>query len=797
MDYFKKKFFLFLIVLLIFFSGRALFIIPKEGLQDTALTTIQVSLFKDALSSEDAEVLLLKPLEEQVQHMPGLIETRGVISRGEALLFLDFDASLTSSEALQHTLSRVSNLHSKLPVHSRGPFVSEVDESLIPLVRINLSGVLEKHQLYAIADDLQAKILAQVPGVLEATIQGRKKDVVEVLLDPNKVESYGLLSPLLVDTFSKNTQGVQGEDLHAASGAISVSVPGLFKSLSDIEKLSIKNESDGTLRIKDVGYVNQTYTEPTAIFRENGAPVVSLRITKKRGFNLLDTVGQLNALLITEKNTWPQSLMVSVIQDASKTILEIINDLKNRFFTGLILVSLMILCAFGWRSSLLIGGTLALCHLLTFLVLEIFGESLNIFILFSLIISIGICLAPSILIVDCARDNMHEGVPPKEAYGKAFSQNALLVLTSTLISISTLAPFCFWPGPVGHLMASVPRALLVSIGLSSITALLFAPVLATSFFKKPKVSSHETNMFLPLTKWSLRWLERALRKPCSVLFGLIVLFLSIGILIAAFGKIPMLYPSSDTSRTLLLVHARGSLSLEEKDALIQKVESSIEAHSEVTTCFTQINELPKSLPDDVIALIYLSFDQASPQEKQKVLAQIEDTTSKIGSVLVEFRHAPLIPALENTMNFSLSGASFEELESTSKSLQNFLSSLPTVISVQNNSPLPSIEWEMTINQGEAAKFDASTYTAGMAIQILGSGLKLGEFKPKNLSEEIPIVGRFPRSHRSLSELQKMSITTNKGLVPLSNFVTLKPSNYTGSSPREWHSLYFSFASVFF
>ena len=288
--------------------------------------------------------------------------------------------------------------------------------SLFPVLIVKLSGEIPQRTLYQMARDLRDNIEGSLPSVRKAEIMGDQEEVVEILIDPTRIESYGLSFDQVILNFAQNNQLIPAGNIEMGAGRFAIKVPGVLENILDIQRLPIATHQDAVIQLQDVADVRRTFKDRGSIVRDAGKPAVSLEISKRTGENLIQTIEDVKAIVKAQQKKWPDHVAVSFANDQSYHIRDMLNDLQNSIILAIILVMGIVVMSLGWRSSFLVGVAVPGSFLMGIMIISLMGLTVNIVVLFSLIFSVGMLVDGAIIVVEYADLKIEEGMPPREAY---------------------------------------------------------------------------------------------------------------------------------------------------------------------------------------------------------------------------------------------------------------------------------------------------------------------------------------------------------------------------------------------
>jgi multidrug efflux pump len=753
--------------------------IPKESEPDVKVPMIYVQLSQRGISPEDAERLLLRPVETQLKSVGNVKEMRSTAFEGGGFVLLEFEAGFDSKAALADVRAKVDDSKHDLPQDVDEPQVTEVNLSLYPVLVVSLSGNLPERSMLRIARAAKNAI-EQAPGVLTAELRGARDEAVEIVVSPSLMASYGVsLDQLGSLTANFNTLIAAGA-LEGQSGRFSVKVPSLFEKPQDITQVPVIASPKATVTLLDVADIKPTFKDATSVTRVNGRPAMVIEVSKRTGANLIETVDAVKAIIERLKTTWPDGVQVSFSQDKSKIIRQMLADLQNSVATGVLLVVVIILFALGFRASLFIGIAIPASFLAGVLGLQLAGLTINIVVLFSLILAVGMLVDDAIIVSEFAERRMSEGMPPREAYSLAATRMAGPVIAATATRVAAFSPLLFWPGIVGEFMKYLPITLIATLSASLVVALVFTPTLGALLGKASPVPHDER---VADRGPYMRLVRLALRQPGMTLVLAAFLLVAVQVAYGKLGRGVEFFPNVEPDFGQAIVHARGNLSLEEKDRLVGEVEKRVLGFDGLSTVYTRVGEQPRGqseISEDTIGVIQFEFgDWKTRASAHVIMDQMREKTADIPGILVEVTAPRAGPPTGKPVQVQLSALDPAQLPEAARKVAAILAQRPDIRDLDDGQPLPGIDWKIAVNKAEAAKYGAGVNTVGAAVQLVTNGLKATEYRPADSDKAVDILVRFPSDKRSLDQIDELRIQTPAGHVPIGNFVERVPAPRVG------------------
>ncbi|MES2627276.1 MAG: efflux RND transporter permease subunit [Pseudomonadota bacterium] len=774
--------------------------IPKEAEPDITIPMLYVNIIHEGISPEDAERMLIRPMETQLRTLDGLKEMRATASEGAGVIILEFEAGFDTDQALTDVREKVDLARPELPADSEEPFVQEINLSQFPILVVMLHGDVPERTLVTIARDLRDK-LEGLPGVLDAAVGGDREELLEIIVDPVALESYDISYADLINYVSRNNRLVAAGALDTGQGRFSIKVPGIIEDLDDLLNMPVKTDGQRTVTFQDVATVRRTYKDPDSYARLDGNPAIALEISKRSGSNIIEVVDAVNALVAAEQTRWPTNLHVTITQDNSRQVRTMLVDLANNVAISVLLVMIVTLGMLGMRSAGLVAISVPGSFLTGVLIIHMMGYSMNIVVLFGLIMSVGMLVDGAIVVVELAERNLENGYSPKLAYVEAAKRMAWPVTSSIVTHLAAFLPLLFWPGIVGEFMKYLPITLLVTLSASLVMALFFVPAFGAMLKPKAHTSGpvrtvaadtdmlgearHNFTVAHGATRVYLNMLQKAISRPFTVL-GLAIAFqIGVMMLYGAVGRGVEFFPSIEPEVAQLSIHARGDLAVLERDALVKEVEERILDMPEYESVYARSGvRMGNDTAEDIIGRIQLQFVEWNQRRPAaEIMEDVRERTADLAGIYVEPEVQESGITSGKPIQIELSATDPDILNDAIEDLREGMEQLGGFIDVTDNRPLPGIDWRIEVDRQEAARFGTDISSIGSAIQLVTNGIMLGDYRPDNVDDEVDIRVRFPENLRNLNQLDRLTVNTSQGNIPVSNFIDRVAAPRVGSLER--------------
>ena len=768
--------------------------IPKEAEPDIEIPIIYVSIEHDGISPEDSERLLVRPVEQELRSIEGVKEMFANAYEGGANVRLEFDAGIDTKRALQDVREKVDLAQAKLPSETDEPTVNEVKMARFdPMLVLNLAGNVPERTLTTIAKNLKEKLEA-LPGVLEVSLVGTREELMEVVVDPLAMESYGLDQAQIISFVSRNNRLVAAGALHASEGRFPVKVPGVFESAEDVLDLPIKAVGDRVVHFKDIAQVRRTYKDAESVARLNGKPALAIEVIQRSRANIIDTINDVNAIIDEERSYWPAEIEIVASRDKSVDVNDMLSELQNNVLAAVLLVFIVIIGILGIRSALLVGIAIPGSFLMGILLIGSFGITINMMVLFALIMAVGMLVDGAIVVTEMADRRMAEGDSRHDSYSRAAIRMSWPIIASTCTTLAAFVPLALWPGTSGEFMKYLPITLIAVLSASLVMALLFVPTLG-SIFGRTGANTEEARRNLAaaetgnldevsgLTGRYIQFLKRTLRRPSLNVAGVTGLLVAVYAAFFIFGKGIEYFPDVEQPFGMVDIRARGDLSTAERDRLVQQVEARILGMPEIKYLYAKTGSSDQGAEDQIGSLTLNYVDWRHHRPADEIMAEIRERTSDLVGIRIETRKPDPGPPMGKPIRVEFSSRFPDQLNEAVARVRAHMESNNDIVNIEDSRPLPGIEWQIKVDRAEAARFGADISLVGAMVQLVTNGIKIGEYRPDDSDDEIDIRVRYPEESRSLAQIDELRIPSKQGLVPISTFIERVPAQKVGTIRR--------------
>ncbi|WP_421792170.1 efflux RND transporter permease subunit [Hyphobacterium sp.] len=765
---------------------------PKEADPDIPIPFIGVTVPLEGLSPEDAERLILRPAETELRAIEGLEELNSTGALGAGVMVLEFDITFDSDQAILDVREAIDLARREFPEDAREPVLREVNAALAPAIVVQLYGDIPERALFRMARNLQDELEA-LPSVLEANLAGTRDELLEVIVDPARLQAYGITSAQVIQAVQSNNQLVAAGALDTGDARFQVKVPGLFETAADALSLPVARSGDTVITMADIADVRRTFKDRDGFARYDGRPAFSLQVVRRPGANIIDMTQDVRTRVEEIAETWPETAGHAFSLDVSTYVQDSLNSLTSSITLAIVLVMILVVAALGIRSALLVGIAIPSSFLFSFLLLAVFGYSVNFMVMFAMVLAVGLLVDGAIVVVEYADRKLAEGRPRIESYAMAGKRMFWPIISSTCTTLAAFLPFLFWNSIEGQFMAYLPTTLIFVLSSALLMALVFLPALGSVIGKQPAkgdasalaslaADSESKPTELPgFTGAYTRMIATLVKRPLMVALATIVAVIGI---VIWFGSTPHRveqFLDVEPERVYVFVRARGNLSPTEQYGLALQVEERIAGIEGIQGYYTTVgaaagastfNDGASNAPSDTVARIFIEFlPYGQRRNGREILADIQDAATGIPGLVTEVREFEQGPPQGKDIQIELRSNNEQALNEAALLVRAHLDEDPRMIDIEDTLPLPGLEWEIIVDREEAGRFGADVQQIGAAVQLVTNGALVGRYRPDDADEEVDIRVRFPENYRSIEALDQLRVNTSEGSVPLSNFVT--------------------------
>ncbi len=769
---------------------------PREANPDVSIPFVMVTTPYVGVSPEDIETLVTVPLENELTGLKDLKEMRSTSAEGVSMISLEFEPEVVIEDVLQRVRDRVSRATSELPEDAEDTDVREISFSDMPIMIFTLGGPIDDVRLKRYGEDLQDE-LKRLPGVLDVTLSGGRTRQIRVQVDPVRLDHYSLSLNDVIGAVSSENVNIPGGDVRADGSSFLVRVPGEIDQPRELEGVAIKRVGDRPVFIRDVATVVDGFADQQTYSRMNRDPAISLALTKRTGANILEVASAAKEVTERHAKGWPEGTGYRVLGDQSRFVKDMVSELENNIIAALILVVGVVMFFLGIRNSLFVAIAIPLSMLLGMIVLKMLDTTLNIVVLFSLILVLGMLVDNAIVLVENIYRHLEQGKTLEQASVDGGKEVATAVTASTLTTVAAFVPLMFWTGIMGEFMVYLPFTVVIVLVSSLVVAVGILPVLTSRLMKKRGKTADKLHQH-PVMRVYRRFLVWSLDHR------LVTAALTLLVLIGSFMAYRELnhgtefFPDVEPDRATITLRAPEGTDVEATDALVRRVEDILAAEKNVDVFVSEVGVAASDFSSSNAAnqaRITADFlphatklhegDTARIEDPRRTIDRLRDAVALIPGAEINVDKERMGPPVGAAIAVEVSGKNFHEAGRIATRVRRELAEIPGVTDVSDDYRVGRPELRLQVDRGAAKRVGASTQAVAMTVRTALTGTKASTFRDGEDEYDIT-VEIAPRFRDNISSILRLRIpgridtSPDTFAVPLSAVADYKLAGGSGS-----------------
>jgi len=773
--------FMFIIVLMGVQAYRDL---PRESSPDVKIPFVSVAAPYAGTSPEDMENLVTRKLEQQLKGVKDLKEMKSMSAYGISVISLEFESSVDISDALQSVRDRVELAKPDLPADPRNDLVvKEFSASdLFPVMQVNLSGEIDLFLLKKLGEDLQEE-LEQIPGILAVELLGGIENEVQVEVDPEKLVYYNLSLIDIQDAVALQNMTIPGGKLSLGLYDYQVRVPGEVDKPEEILDFVVNPGIDPPVFMRDVATVKFGIKDRETISRVGGVDAVTLLVKKRSGENIIIIAEKVRQVIEREIIDYPDGVSIAIVADQSVQIKNMVSELENNILSGLLLVILVLLSFFGVRNAFFVATAIPFSMLITFIVLKAMGITLNMVVLFSLILSLGMLVDNAIVIVENIFRHRGKGKGADEAADYGTSQVSNAVIASTLTTVCAFGPMILWPGIMGEFMKYLPITVIITLLSSLLVALVFNPVLCARFMPVPgsgkgnelvgdRLIRSGLTFYRPILSW-------ALGHRIVVLFGITALLIGTGIVFSFFNHGVELFPETEPQIAAVNIAAPSGTRIEATDNFAQFVENEVAQISDLKAYNTVVgasfaDQLGSGHPPSHQATVTLEFVDLLDRSTSSsgTIVDLREALASMTGATITVEEQAEGPPVAKPINIEISGDDFDVLGQLAGTVRERIRNLQGLVDIDDNYDNDLPELRIIPDVEKAGRFGLRTFDIAGTLRTALHGAETAKYREGE--DEYDITVRYAADFRGkVEDLENATVFFEGSTIPVSAFAEIE------------------------
>lgn len=778
----------FALMLIILIVGIYSYIVlPRESTPDITIPVVLVVTPYEGVTSGDIENLITHPIERKLKGLKDVEEIRSVSAEGSSMITIEFVPDVDIDNALQWVRDKVDQAKGDLPKDLEDdPSILEINLSEFPILMVAISGQTDETVLKKVGEEIEDRI-EQISGVLDVVITGGREREILVEFDPDRLYAYRISLSEVVRAIQRENVNIPGGSIDIGQGKYLLRIPGEFTDPAEIDNLVLTERDGRVVYFKDVAKIVDSYEDRTSRARMNGKQSVSLAIKKRTGANIIEVADRVFALLKFAEAELPPGIELSVTMNQSKDIRRMVSELENNIITGLILVVVVLFMFLGFRNSFFVALAIPFSMLLSFAVLQLLGITLNMVVLFSLMLALGMLVDNAIVIVENIYRHMQEGKTAVEAAKTAASEVGWPVISSTVTTLCAFFPMTFWPGIMGEFMKYLPLTLIITLTASLFVALVINPTLCGHFMSLSKKAELKERKPTQIIHFYSQILQFALKRRLLVVLSSFVLLAGIIAAYAILGHGVELFPDIEPNRAFIEIKAPEGTNLAASDELAQHVESFVTREHDIRFMISEVGTSSSdqgggSSVQSNLSRITLDFLEREDRQDdaRDVLDRLRTAVGPLAGAEFKVEKQEEGPPTGPPVNIEISGEKIQVLDRLVTAAKQLIKDVPGLVDLKDDFSKAKPEIRIDVDREKASLLKLSTAEISEMVKAAISGTKLGVYREGE--DEYDIIARMPESRRtSVADIGNLLIPAIDGSpVPLSTVAEISLAAGFGS-----------------
>ncbi|MCP4749588.1 MAG: efflux RND transporter permease subunit [Proteobacteria bacterium] len=780
-------------MLLIFFIGlNAYRTLPREAAPEVQIPYLIVTVPYPGSSPKDVESLIVDKLETEMKNLDELKELSSTSTEGAGMIALEYHLGTDIEAAKTEVRDALDRVTHELPEDAEDPIITEINTADFPIMTVNLSGTIGLFQLKEIAEEVKDRI-EKIPGILEVKRTGGLEREVKIDVDPDKLRYFNVDLNQVSNAIAYENANIPAGDIAMGPLKYMIRVPGEITSPDDIRKMVITAPNQIPVFTKDVAKVKFGFKEVTSRSRYYTVESVSLNISKRSGENLLFITDQVKKIISEKQEKYGNIVSFTIISDYSDYVKKSVKDLENNIYTGLCSVLLVLILILGVRSSFFVAAAIPFSMLISFLVIQTLGLTMNMIVLFGLIMALGMLVDNAIVVVENIYRHLELGLSPQEAAKTGVGEVAIPVTTSTITTLVAFFPLLFMPGIMGDFMSYMPITLIITLSASLFVGLVINPVLCSSIMRRPKKLKFNDELKIAENSRVLRTYRSILNWSLGNRSWIVVTVLIVWIAIAIiYFKMVLpkagveFFPTSEPDHAVIHIEAPFGTTLDNSDKMVKKVEEvllpyygktdSIVANvgqprgSFSTGKTTHLSHLVTAFPDWETRTVVPSV----------IIKQIREILDAFSGAKYRITKAAHGPPTGKPVNIDIRGNDLIILKKVSMDIQKRVKNVPGLVNLADNFAANRSEIQVIIDREKTARLGLRTIQIASILRTAFNGKTVSTYRVDK--DEYDIVVRLDKRFRkSTTNLENLYIKTPMGeSVSLSELAEIRSAVALGS-----------------
>lgn len=733
------------------------------------LPYVTVTIVEKGASAEQLETKVAKPMEEAVGQISGIKHIYTTVKEGVSQTIIEFVLEKSPDVAAQEIRDKASGIRGNLPADIDDPIIVKYDPTAKPIISLALTGAVSKEELSQIVTDKVTKKLYTVKGVGGVSVYGNLEHEIQIKLDKNKLEAYGVSTSEVINSLKSDNLEIPGGKVTDGSSEISLRTNANVKSVQDFNNLLVAKRNGTEIRVVDVAEVVDGFKDQESVSHYHGKDAIGIDIIKQSGANTVATADEIKKAVSLLKDSLPKGVQVDIVHDNSVSIRASVDDVLKTIVEGCILAIIIVfLFLREWESTLISAVSLPTSIITTFIAMKVMNFSLNTMTLMALSLAVGLLIDDGIVVIENIIRHLHMGKSPLQAAKDATSEIGLAVLATTLAVVAVFLPVAMVTGIIGKYFIEFGLTVAFSMLVSLFVSFTIVPMMSSRLLK----STHKRNktfvgrfldwfnrMFDLLADKYGHFLKLVLRHRLVTVVLAVLMFVSSMTLIPSLGF--TFLPTTDNGELNITENLDSGWALEKADLKAKEIEAILVKHPEIRYSYT-------TLTNNNIAIFVKLVDKNERNDSATAIStKIRTELMRVSGVETTINPVSMGPVGKKDVAFNLSGDNFAELQAFALKAKTSMRQDPHAVDVSINYEAGKSEATIEVNRDKAVDLGVNSAAAADAIRTLFNGVVVSKYDAGKDRYDVKVSMKDDQ-RRDLDSLDGIYVTgTNNQMVPLS------------------------------
>lgn len=761
---------IFVLIAMIVMIGLMSYIsLPREAAPDITIPYIIVSTVYPGVSPIDMETLVTHPLEKKLKNLANVKKISSTSGDSFSAITIEYRSGVDIDDALRKVKDKVDTAKSDLPKDCNDPEVMEINLSDFPIMIINVAGDFGPVQLKTVADRIKEEIEG-VKGVLDVKISGGVEREIQIIPDPEKLKKFAVSLNQISQTLSGENLNIPGGVIDIGSNKYQIRIPSEFKTVEDIENVVVASPKGNPIYLRDLANVEDSFKDITSYSRMNNIDSVSISVQKRSGENIIRIGKDIQKRLKDLEHRLPTGTQINVVTNSADRITEMVDELENSIMLGLVLVILTLFFFMGFKNATFISLAMPFSMLIAFTVFSLFGVTLNMVVLFALILALGRLVDDAIVVVENIFRHYQMGHSRVEAALKGTSEVTSAVVTSTLTTVAAMLPLLFIPGIAGQFMKYLPICVISTILASLFVAVCINPVLSSRFMSKESRFFSSTETVAPwYVEFYSRVLDWALSRKKRVV-GLTILSLILSVVLAVF-LLPGVefFPETTPAKSVINVTAPQSYNLDATNDIVVQIEKALKENRNINNIITVVGTAggghfsgggTEQSNQASITVEYQDVDKRIESPFQTI-EWIREKMANIPGAEIDITNEAMGPPSGAPIGISVAGKDFEKIRDYVDQIKDIMREMGGIVDITDDYIKARPEIVVRIDRDRASQLGINSMLLASTIRTSIQGSKVSTLRDG--SDDYDISVRLPENQRdNVQSLEELFVTNFQG-----------------------------------